>query len=137
MFKWNLSTNPDEINDEVLSTRLVILICILAWVTLLIYSLISNVSMPMTVKNVSMATYNDLYDQYSLSLNCPCSKQSIPYGTFIPVSVKLHQICSSDFGDNSKQWLNYFYAAAFSWMYSFTMGGFVLINELIDLIRLK
>ena len=41
---------------------------------------------------------------YFITLRCPCSAVTIPYGTFVSLSPTLHQVCSSDFV--SDRWLS-------------------------------
>ena len=54
---------------------------------------------------VLVATYQQLYNDHSDTLQCPCSELSIPYGNFLNITFILHQVCSSDI--ISKVWLDY------------------------------
>ncbi|CAF1509502.1 unnamed protein product [Rotaria sp. Silwood1] len=50
-----------------------------------------------TIYSPSKKQYEDLYQQYSNTLQCPCTDISIPYATFIQVKPKQHQLCESNF----------------------------------------
>lgn len=53
----------------------------------------------------SLAVYQNLSNIFSDSLQCPCSKISIEYESFVTVQPRFHQICSSDF--MSQNWILY------------------------------
>ncbi|CAF3121920.1 unnamed protein product [Rotaria sp. Silwood2] len=57
------------------------------------------------IESPSQAAYEELYDEHSSTIECPCSRLSVPYGSFLNVTFVLHQVCSSDFV--SPIWLNY------------------------------
>ncbi|CAF3282439.1 unnamed protein product [Rotaria socialis] len=50
-----------------------------------------------TVYSPSIKQYENLYNQYPNTLQCPCSNISIPYDTFIQVTPIQHQVCTSNF----------------------------------------
>ena len=58
-----------------------------------------------TIEHPSLATYQQLYQGQNSTLQCPCSRLSIPYSTFLNITYVLHQVCSSDFV--SPIWLDY------------------------------
>lgn len=58
-----------------------------------------------TIEHPSLDTYQQLYNDYSDTLQCPCSQVSVPYEAFLNITFVLHQVCSSDFV--SSIWLNY------------------------------
>ncbi|CAF4185313.1 unnamed protein product [Rotaria sp. Silwood2] len=53
----------------------------------------------------SLETYEKLFNEHSNTIQCSCTRLSVPYGTFLNVTFVLHQICSSDMV--SPIWLNY------------------------------
>ena len=53
----------------------------------------------------SLSTYQKLSNTFSDSLQCPCSKISIEYESFVTVQPRFHQICSSEF--MSHNWILY------------------------------
>ncbi|UJR34795.1 hypothetical protein I4U23_027576 [Adineta vaga] len=78
----------------------------------------------MTTSDPTLNTYKNLQVQYSILLKCPCSNIIIPHKTFISLSPRFHQVCSSDFvtpewlsllkmvkiGYNSPDWRNHAYS---------------------------
>ncbi|CAF3867982.1 unnamed protein product [Adineta steineri] len=55
----------------------------------------------------SLEIYEDLYKEYNDTLECPCSKLSMKYKSFLNLTTRFHEICSSDF--ISDRWLSYLY----------------------------
>ena len=55
----------------------------------------------MSVIDPSLTVYRRLQDMYPDTLKCPCLNITVPYFTFISVSVTLHQVCSSNFTSDS------------------------------------
>ena len=56
----------------------------------------------------SISDYENLLVQHSDSVDCPCSKTSFKYETFLQIEPHFHEICSSDFVSNN--WIMYMYA---------------------------
>ena len=60
------------------------------------------------IRNITLSKYKDLSLKQSYnSLQCPCSKMSIKYKSFLQIEPRFHQICSSDFVSN--EWITYLY----------------------------
>lgn len=59
------------------------------------YIFTTEQSQTFTILNPSLKTYEKLYEKYSLTLTCPCTEISIPYGNVINFDYDLHQVCSS------------------------------------------
>ncbi|CAF1487303.1 unnamed protein product, partial [Rotaria sordida] len=55
----------------------------------------------------SLFTYQYLLTNYQDSLQCSCSHISIEYQSFLTMTSRIHQICSSDFVSND--WIDYIY----------------------------
>ncbi|CAF1134130.1 unnamed protein product [Adineta steineri] len=55
----------------------------------------------------SLEIYEDLYKKYNDTLECPCSQSSMKYKSFLTLTTRLHEICSSEFITN--RWLSYLY----------------------------
>ncbi|CAF0792169.1 unnamed protein product [Adineta steineri] len=51
------------------------------------------------------ADYKQLYNSYSQTLTCECTKISINYEKFIQIQYILHEVCHSDFV--TQQWIDY------------------------------
>ncbi|CAF1503361.1 unnamed protein product [Adineta ricciae] len=58
-------------------------------------------------QNSSLPTYQELQTRFSDTLQCPCSDVSIENELFFNITVRFHQICSSDFV--SDPWIEYLY----------------------------
>ena len=64
---------------------------------LILFALVQERTIIVTVKSPSLAEYRQLEAKYSDALNCPCSTVTIPYENFASVEFSLHEICSSIF----------------------------------------
>ncbi|CAF1292384.1 unnamed protein product [Didymodactylos carnosus] len=100
---FNLFASKPPTNDQhdqenqLLSTRLFIILFACSLVTLVIYTLSVQRTQTITVKSLTLKKYTKLLKQYPQTLSCPCTQITIPYGQFIKLSPKYHQICSSQF----------------------------------------
>ncbi len=87
-----------QIENSCWATRVYFILFIIAFIIILVFTSLSYETQSNTVKLPSESTFQTLYEQHSTdSLSCPCSQSSIPYGTFLSLSVTYHQVCSSDF----------------------------------------
>jgi hypothetical protein len=57
--------------------------------------------------NISLTTYENLFQHYGDSVQCSCSQVSIRYESCLTITPRLHPICSSDFV--SERWINHLY----------------------------
>ncbi|CAF1345565.1 unnamed protein product [Rotaria sordida] len=75
----------------------------------LLYTAISLTLVPKTERVIrpSLFTYQYLLTNYQDSLQCSCSHISIEYQSFLTITSRIHQICSSDFVSND--WIDYIY----------------------------
>ena len=106
----NIFDNPTPraltiISREILLTRLFLLLLTICSIAAGFYTFLLLQPQLVTVQHPSLAAYQQLYNDHADTLQCPCSKQSIPYGSFLNVTFTLHQVCSSDL--ISPTWLNY------------------------------
>jgi hypothetical protein len=90
---------------EQLLTRIFILLLTILSVAAGFYTFLVVQNQVVTISQPSLADYQQLYNNYSDTLQCPCSQLSVPYGTFLNVTFVLHQVCTSDFV--LPIWLNY------------------------------
>ena len=88
-----------------ISTRLFIVLMIIALSILVLYTSLVIVTQNVTIKQPTVNIYTELQAKYSQTLVCPCTQISINYGKFISFDPTFHQICSSDF--ITAHWLNY------------------------------
>ncbi len=96
---------PTNIFREQLLTRLFLLLLTISSIAAGFYTFLVIQNQVVTIAHPSFTTFEQLYDDYSDTLQCSCSQLSVPYGTFLNVTFVLHQVCSSDFV--SSTWLNY------------------------------
>ncbi|CAF1042277.1 unnamed protein product [Adineta steineri] len=88
-----------------LSTRLYIVLLIIAIVILSLYTIIQPQILTKSFPQPSFKTYNDLLIHHSSTLQCSCSSISSTYNQFINIEPMFHQICSSSF--ISDEWRAY------------------------------
>ncbi|CAF5030928.1 unnamed protein product, partial [Rotaria sp. Silwood1] len=101
------STDPTKVYHEILSTRLFI---VLFGASLIILTTYTSFSPQMTTEKIqspSISDYERLQKQYSDTLQCLCSKISIPYYRFTNVDLSFHQVCSSYF--ISQEWIDFLF----------------------------
>ena len=96
LFESQAPCTPTIISRELFRTRLFLLLLITSSIAAAFYTSLVVQSQLVTVAHPSFATYQQLYKNYADTLKCPCSRQSISYGSFLNVTFILHQICSSD-----------------------------------------
>ena len=101
------STDQHERKDQLISTRLFIVLFIGCLAVLLVYTSAISFSETRAVLSPTLQQYHDLYNTYSEALSCPCSKITIDYAKFLQINYTMHQVCSNDF--ISEQWITNFY----------------------------
>jgi hypothetical protein len=110
--KFNLfpSDNPEtaineyEVRGQIISTRVFLVLLLIALVILTIYSSQVQVIKSITIANPSIQQYISLYNNHSSTLTCPCKNIAILQQTFLNLQPTFHQVCESDFVD--PQWSN-------------------------------
>ena len=94
-------------NEQQIAHRIHAIIVIATLSTLyLITSLASHVTIDQ-ITRPSLSIYRDLSEKFPDSLQCPCSKLSLKYESFLTMEPRFHQICSSEFMSNN--WTLYIY----------------------------
>lgn len=91
------TTNPVDLRDQRISTRIFIFAMLLSNIILLMYVATVTVTNTITVAQPSLEQYNRLYSTRSPTLSCRCSKISILYSQFLHVQHNPHQLCGSVF----------------------------------------
>ncbi|CAF0792249.1 unnamed protein product [Adineta ricciae] len=94
-----------ELFRERLLTKIFILLVIISSLGAGLYIFLTKQNQLITVSNPSLSTYDQLYNDYSTALQCPCSQISVPYKSFMNVTFVLHQVCFSDLV--SSEWISY------------------------------
>ena len=108
LFKTRHS-DAEQVSRQCITTRLFILLMTAATTIIAIYIFFSIQTQIITVSDPSLDIYETLYAKHALTLSCPCTRISIPYGTFLTINYTLHQICSSTL--TSSEWLDYILAS--------------------------
>lgn len=103
------STDAELIHQQILTTRLFILLFTIALVILLAYTSISERTTTQTIKQPSLATFQQLTRHYPNTLQCPCQQISILPSHFLTTSPMFHQVCSSDF--IKQAWMDFTFGA--------------------------
>ena len=101
------SSEAHIIQHERWSTRIYLIVFTICIVSITIGSIISKQITTVSIPSPSQSRYEQLLNSHSYTLQCPCSKVSIPYANFISIDATLHQVCSSEFIDY--WWLQYLY----------------------------
>ncbi|CAF1531886.1 unnamed protein product [Adineta ricciae] len=91
------STDPYQLKNETISTKIFIILFILIMTILLLYTSLATITKTVNVQSPTIEKYFELYSKYSQTLSCPCTKISIDYGNILDIEYSLHQICQSDF----------------------------------------
>ncbi|CAF1388030.1 unnamed protein product [Adineta steineri] len=105
LFKSSVDQNTDATKKQYLITRVYLILLAGSILTLLLFTSLSTHITTMTVSNPSIDVYRNLQDIHQDTLKCPCSTATIPYETFISLSPNFHQVCSSDFVNDT--WITF------------------------------
>ncbi|CAF3824034.1 unnamed protein product [Rotaria sp. Silwood1] len=88
-----------EIRSQILSTRIFIIVLLLALVILTIYSSRVEITKTVTIFSPSLYEYSQLYANRYQTLICTCTNIAIRHKTFIILQPNSHPICQSSFVD--------------------------------------
>jgi hypothetical protein len=133
------TTDPYELQNEIISTRLFIILSTITLTILLLYTSLVSVTKTVNIKNPTLAQYSELYATYSQTLTCACTTISINYGDFLNVQYSFHQVCSSIFV--TENWIYYLatsygyiavYSKDFRWTGTSTFQGLRAFCNLIN-----
>ncbi|CAF1504915.1 unnamed protein product [Adineta ricciae] len=98
------STDQYKLRNQIISTRLFLILFILSLAILLLYTSVVKITKTVHVPVPSYEEYARLNSSYSQTLSCPCKQVSISYKAILDVNYTFHQICTSIFV--SEQWIN-------------------------------
>ncbi|CAF3342143.1 unnamed protein product [Rotaria sp. Silwood2] len=85
-------------NQEIIATRIYIILFILCLIaTIIYYGPLNRETESIKIKYPTMNTVNDLREKNPSSLSCPCSKVTVPYSTILSIKPEYHSICSSEY----------------------------------------
>ena len=86
-----------------MASRLFILLMAIAVIVSGVYIFFSIQTQVIMISHPSLEVYQQLHENYSSTLSCPCSQMSVAYKEFLMINYTLHQICSSTLVSSS--WL--------------------------------
>lgn len=87
-----------QINNSIWATRIYFSLPFIVSLIILIFIATSRQAQSYTIHSPSQLTFETIYEEHSLNgLSCLCSQSSIEYSTFLSLSVRYHQVCSSEF----------------------------------------
>ena len=89
------STDRHQLQNEIISTRIFILLFTLSLTILILYTSLVTVTKTVTIDTPSLTQYSELYSKHSQTLVCPCTQISIKYDRVLSVNYTLHQVCAS------------------------------------------
>ena len=106
---FNDDTNDQhEKRNQILSTRLYLVIFFIILFLFVLYTSLSSETLIITKSEPTFEQYEDLYEDYSNRLQCPCENISISYKSFLSTQPNYHSICSSQLlNDNWIEFLSY------------------------------
>lgn len=87
------------------STRVYIIVLLIALLLLSIYGLFRNETTYIEIQNPTINVYEQLQDRYTLE--CPCSDVSISFQQIVGLVPTYHEICFSDFV--TQRWFEYLF----------------------------
>ncbi|CAF0925957.1 unnamed protein product [Adineta steineri] len=99
------STDEHELKNQLISTRIFIVLLILSLTILLLYTSLANITKTINVPKPTLTKYEQLYSKYSQTLICPCKQISINYEKFLSIEYTFHQVCNSFF--ITDDWISY------------------------------
>ncbi|CAF0823363.1 unnamed protein product [Adineta steineri] len=105
LFESSKPRTPTNIYRERLLTRFFIVLITISSIGVGFYVFLIKQNQLVTIPHPPVTIYEQLYNDHSTTLQCPCSNISIPYEAFLNITFILHQVCSSDL--ISPAWLHY------------------------------
>ena len=99
------SKDKNIIRQQRYSTRLYLILLLIGLSILILFTSLRMQTISVTRTKPTLTEFEDLYNQYPLTLNCPCNQTTIKYNQFIHyMKPQYYEICSSEF--ISPQWIN-------------------------------
>ncbi len=111
------SVNQYDFRNEIISTRIFIILLILSFTILLLYNSLLNIKNTIYIEKPTFEEYKRLYRMYPEIITCPCTKIATNYQEFLEINYTLHQLCTSTFV--TEEWIlylarNYFYQSLYA-----------------------
>lgn len=104
LFRTDISrTDPYEHRTGIIATRIYLLVLTFALATIMAYLSASVRVHSNTIEKPSRLIFENLYQKYTITLQCPCSHIANGYALFTSISPVFHPVCSSLYV--SDQWI--------------------------------
>ena len=84
--------NGQVLHDQILSTRLYLVCLTISILTLMLFTVFTEMNVRITVNNPSFNTYKHLEAVFLDTLSCPCNEISVPYFNFVSIKTTYHQV---------------------------------------------
>ncbi|CAF0892704.1 unnamed protein product [Adineta steineri] len=97
IFTKNNLTDSHIRKNELISTRIFIIVFIICLLTFTLYTFLQIQTKTITINNPTQVQFEQLNNISANNLQCPCRQLSISYKKFIIIQPTYHQICSSNF----------------------------------------
>ena len=92
------SIETQSLNQQIIATRIYILLIILSMIIVLLYSgPFSNETILKKKEKPSIDDINDLYNKNLSSLSCSCAKVAVRHAKFLSMKFEFHSVCTSEF----------------------------------------
>ena len=109
LIELNLFKSVPPSQDEVLrqeryTTRIYLIVLLLTVTILGLFTSIRPQTIRIIIKSPSLTDFIQLYEQHSLTLDCPCSQPAIDKKFICHIKPQYHEICLSEFV--SSEWIN-------------------------------
>lgn len=103
MIELNLFTSIPPSEDENIRrqerfiTRIYLILLFISVIIITLFTSITPETIYFTIQSPSLKDFIQLYDQYPLTLNCPCSKAAIDKLFISTIEPQYHEVCLSEF----------------------------------------
>ncbi|CAF1624471.1 unnamed protein product, partial [Adineta ricciae] len=104
LFKDINDRTEHGVRQQKITTRVYLALLFGLICTICLFTSLNSELMTIIEIDPSVTTYHSLQSSHVDSLQCPCSKKATSYGSFLSLSPRFHQICSSGFIHGS--WIN-------------------------------
>ena len=94
-------------DDHRLKNRIHFVLVVATLSVLYIFCAFSSQSKTVETSHPSLSRYQDLAARFPDSLQCPCSKISFEYRSFLTIAPRFHSVCFSDFV--TEHWIDHLY----------------------------
>ena len=114
LFRTNtlLDIDPENIQNQLISTRLFLVLFITSLSILLLYISRIDVTRTVTIQSPTLSGYVSFYDQYGDKSVCPCTNITVNPDAFILLRPNFHEVCTSSF--NNSLWAEAIYQSYIS-----------------------